>query len=561
MIRLDNISLSITVCGVLLLLVCCSPGVNAQTPAPVTDAEAAQWREDLRYLAQEMPKTHKNLFHSMTREQFETAVNQLNEKIPSLARHQIIVGLMRIVAMAGDGDGHTSLDPQFNPKVRFRIYPLTLCLFADGLFIKAADKKYAEFVGARVLKIGNTPAEQAYKKVSEVVAHDNEMTFKQRVPFFLTIPEVLQSLGLISDMENASFVVEKNGKEMTILLTPSGPVPQRGHDGMVREDPSRSWVQMNGESTATVPLWLKKPDKKYWFQYLEDSRTMYVQYSSVTNQPDESIAAFTARVFEFVNSHEIDRFILDLRLNEGGNSAYNMPLLLEIIKSPKINQRGRLFTVIGRGTFSAAQNLVTELERYTNTIFVGEPTGARVHFYGDHEIIGLPNSGVFVAVASRWWQTMNPTDNRPWIAPNVVTPLRSVDYLNNIDPALNAILNYRSNFALLEPGLAAGDLPQVLKQYRDFKASPKTSPINTANEINTLGYRLIGAGKLDQAVEIFKLNVESYPDSANGYDSLGDAYLAMGNKELAIKSFRRALELNPGFDFTAQKLRQLTGGK
>lgn len=561
MYRRNSRSLSLAVSVVSLLLTCGSLVVNAQPRAPVTNAEAVQWREDLRFLAQEMPKKHKNLFHSMTREQFDTAVSQLNEKIPTLARHQIIVEMMRIVARAGDGDGHTSLDPQFNPKIAFRIYPIRLYLFADGLFIQAADKKYAEFVGARVLKIGNTPTEQAFKEVSRVVAHDNEMTFKQRVPFFLTIPEVLQSLGLISDMENASFVVEKNSKESILALAPSGPVPQRGHDGMVREDPSRSWIQMNAESAATVPFWLRKPDRKYWFEYMDDSRTMYVQYSSVMNQPDESIAAFAARVFEFVNSHDIDRLILDLRLNEGGNSAYNMPLLLGIIKSPKIDQRGRLFTVIGRGTFSAAQNLVSELERYTNTIFVGEPTGARVHFYGDHEIIGLPNSGIFVAVASRWWQTMNPADNRPWIAPTVVTPLSSIEFQNNVDPAVNAILNYRSIAALLEPALAAGDLPLAVKQYRDFKASPKTSPINTAAEINSLGYRLMGAGKLDQAVEMFKLNVESYPDSANGYDSLGDAYLEKGDRELAIKSFRRALELDPGFDFTAQKLRQLTGGK
>src|SRR6185369_6197068 len=51
--------------------------------------DAAQWREDLRVMAREMPRRHKNLFHTMTRERFEAAVRNLDERIPSLSRHQV----------------------------------------------------------------------------------------------------------------------------------------------------------------------------------------------------------------------------------------------------------------------------------------------------------------------------------------------------------------------------------------------------------------------------------------------------------------------------------------
>ena len=62
-----------------------------------------QWREDLRFFAANMAKTHRNLFHTMTREQFEAAVKKLDERISSLADHEIVVELMRIVALIGDG--------------------------------------------------------------------------------------------------------------------------------------------------------------------------------------------------------------------------------------------------------------------------------------------------------------------------------------------------------------------------------------------------------------------------------------------------------------------------
>jgi tetratricopeptide (TPR) repeat protein len=56
---------------------------------------------------------------------------------------------------------------------------------------------------------------------------------------------------------------------------------------------------------------------------------------------------------------------------------------------------------------------------------------------------------------------------------------------------------------------------------------------------------LLEFGRIDDAVEILRFNVELFPDSWNTYDSLGEAYLKQGNKELAAENYRRSLELNP----------------
>jgi tetratricopeptide (TPR) repeat protein len=65
------------------------------------------------------------------------------------------------------------------------------------------------------------------------------------------------------------------------------------------------------------------------------------------------------------------------------------------------------------------------------------------------------------------------------------------------------------------------------------------------NDINTLGYQFLFAGKMDEAIEIFKKNVEMNPDSWNVYDSLGEGYMNKGDSELAIKYFSKALEIAP----------------
>jgi tetratricopeptide (TPR) repeat protein len=63
--------------------------------------------------------------------------------------------------------------------------------------------------------------------------------------------------------------------------------------------------------------------------------------------------------------------------------------------------------------------------------------------------------------------------------------------------------------------------------------------------INRLGYELLSNKRLDEAIEVLKLNVESYPKSSNAYDSLAEAYMMSGNKALAIKNYEKSLELNP----------------
>ncbi len=133
---------------------------GARAAAPANRSEAERWREDLRFMADQMPKLHRNLFHTMTREQLESAVRSLDERIPSLARHQIIVAIARIVAMVGDG--HTNIAPTRDPKIGFRAYPVRLFLFQDGLYVRAAARAHADLVGARVIRIGNASSEEAY---------------------------------------------------------------------------------------------------------------------------------------------------------------------------------------------------------------------------------------------------------------------------------------------------------------------------------------------------------------------------------------------------------------
>jgi tetratricopeptide (TPR) repeat protein len=89
-----------------------------------------------------------------------------------------------------------------------------------------------------------------------------------------------------------------------------------------------------------------------------------------------------------------------------------------------------------------------------------------------------------------------------------------------------------------EKGIEAG-----IAQYRELKLKESATYNFAERELNTLGYVLLRAGKLKEAVEIFRLNVEAYPQAPNTYDSLGEAYLSLNQKDLAIANYKKSVEL------------------
>ncbi len=131
----------------------------------------------------------------------------------------------------------------------------------------------------------------------------------------------------------------------------------------------------------------------------------------------------------------------DLRRNGGGNGYYNRDIVRALVRS-RFDAPGRLFVITGRRTFSAAQMLISDLESWTNPIFVGEPSASRGNHFGDSRRLVLPNSGVTVRVSTLYWQYWDPRDERPWIEPQLPTPLTSDDYRAGRDPALAAIAHY-----------------------------------------------------------------------------------------------------------------------
>lgn len=554
------------VSSILVIFICLAYAVMSPAIAQssVLSLTAAQWREDLRYLAAELPKRHKNLFHTMPRAQFEKAVADLDAKIPSLTQNQIAMELARIVTMVGDG--HTRLVPLFEPKLRFRSFPVSIYVFKEGIFIQAADKAYSVAVGGRIVQIGKVPVEQIITKLKEYVPSENEMGLKNAVPLYLGSPEVLQALGLVTDAEKVPFLIEKDKRTFTVELQPKGLISE-----MIGKPVGLDWIDARQGAANPAPLWLKSNQNGYWgesggyrYEYLKDQKVLYIQLNQVLNMPEKPLAQFFQEIVGFAKTNDVDKLVLDVRQNGGGNNGLVPLIVRPIIQLEKLDQKGKFFVLIGRQTFSAAQNLVNALEKFTNATFVGEPTGSHVNMYGDARRFTLPNSKMTVRASTLWHQDNIELDRRIWTPPHVAAPLTFADYANNIDTAMQAILNYKLQKSLREVAMElfqANDLKSFKAKALEFKNDPVNMYQSIEAEINSFGYRLVAMQKMEDAIEMFRVNTELYPNSANAFDSLGETLANAGKRDEAIKAYEKALSIDPNFATSVVALRTLKGNQ
>ena len=402
---------------------------TAWAQSSIQDMDSAKWMEDLHYLAEQLPKRHKNLYHQISPEEFEQAVAALRQKIPSLSNHEVAVELGRIVALVGDG--HTELWLT-QPATGFRWYPLIFSFFGDSLYVLAATEPYKQAIGTRVLKIGDVAIEAAYEAVKRLIAHDNDMEYLHSAPVYLAVPEILHALGIVADMDRAVFTLaDPEGKVVTVEVQA---VAERG---------TLEWLDARTLAGNKPPLAVQRPEDYYWFEYLEDSQTLYLKYNRCTNQKDKpSIKKFAKAVFDVVDRNPVERFVLDIRHNTGGNMDLNRPIIEGIRERPTINKSGHLFVITGPRTFSAATKAAIEMKKQTEAIFVGEPSRGKPNGYGEVRDFELPNSGIEVDYSVRFYNPIPELGDVPYLPVDMAVENSFEDFRAGRDRVLEAVLAY-----------------------------------------------------------------------------------------------------------------------
>ncbi|WP_235299373.1 hypothetical protein [Portibacter marinus] len=510
------------------------------------DLTDQQWEQDLRFIQKTIHTDYPFLFQKTTAEEFDHAVEVLSKEIPDLQAHEIVVGFARLISSFKYG--HTALGFRHNNSI-FRQLPVNFYLFKDGLYIQGAHKDYEEVVGAKVLQIGTMKTADALKAIYPVPPNENDQYFKAYGLRYLSMPAVLHAQKVIPQLsDSVEIVVEKNGQQFISVIEalPSGENLDTQY-GFVTQ--SEDYVDARDQTKT--PHYLKNLDKIYYYEYLPDEKTVYVRQSQIQDDPEENIPAFYEKVFDFIENNDVDRLVLDVRLNGGGNNYKNKAVVTGVIETEKINQVGKFIVIIGRRTFSACQNLINELDNYTNVIFVGEPSSENVNFYGDNNRLELPNSKIPLFLSFAWWQDKPQWEGAQWTAPHVAVEMTFEEYKNNLDPALATALSFEDDDFILDPMqhlttlFEAGDIEKLKSETLRLVNDPQYQFFDFEGELNSAGYRLMNQGRNKEAMFVFDMNTQLFPDSANTWDSLAEGYFKSGDTDKAIELYNKVITMDP----------------
>jgi hypothetical protein len=414
---------------------------NALSPS----MDRRDWASDLDTLYTAMQATHPALHHHTSAKEMDAYVDGFHRTIPTASWPEYVMGLYRLLALVGDG--HTTFFPfpDAGPGFDTR-YPVLTQVFSDGVYVVGADKTYAGAVGGKLVAVSGHPTRDVFETFLSYWAHENEMWVLRWLPAMLRRPGYLHGAHVASGDVGAPLVitVEKDGRHRDYRIVP---LPA---DSDAKGQETR-WIHARDETQIAHPTTLHGRDVPFDFVYLKDKKAVYAVYNQCDDSDTETVSAFATRLFSFIDANPVDKLVIDIRRNGGGDNYKNQALLLGMIRSRAIDRPGHLFLLTGEQTFSAAQNFANQAERWTQAIFVGAPTGSSPNLWGDAKQMELPKTHLHPMVSTLYWEDSDPNDTRKWIFPDVPAATSYADYLAGNDPALKAALAYRTETAAKAP--------------------------------------------------------------------------------------------------------------
>lgn len=391
------------------------PSMPLDATAPTLSLTTAQWRADLQAFAAELPKRHANAFFALPRERFEAEIADLDRRLPGLNGDQIFVGLQRIANLIGDG--HTGL---VLPTDR-RILPVEIGRFGEDFRIVAVGPGLERALGARIVRIGGKPIAEAWRRAL-TLAPQGELPELQtgRALNDLRRGLSLHGLGITPRREHAVFSLRDDAGRAFDLdlpgLAPGAPLPPMT------------------TAAARTGLARQNPDRTFWCQALAERQTVYCAFHAY-----QDLKARAAEMFTLIDQVHPAKLVIDMRDNGGGDNTQGYRwLILPLMQRADLNQKGRLYVLVGALTFSAAMNNAAQFQDLTKATLVGQRIGETPNSYQEPRQFRLPNSHLVVRASSLFYKFRQKGPNE--VAPDVAIAPAWEDVKAGRDKALDWVL-------------------------------------------------------------------------------------------------------------------------
>lgn len=215
------------------------------------DQTPEQWRDDVRFLAQELPKRHANAFHSLPRSEFERRVAELLHAAETATDLQMRAAIVRLMAAIGDTETGAWLGGDSSLPLRFWHFP-------EGLYCTAAPREFRGAIGARVVAINGIPILRVQELLLPFASAPDEVSRRTAFEPWLRNIVALRATGIAATDSEVEFAFDSGGRQFLLRISPFA----RDREPPTGE--SASWIQWRATAVSAQrahPLLVRASEK------------------------------------------------------------------------------------------------------------------------------------------------------------------------------------------------------------------------------------------------------------------------------------------------------------
>lgn len=383
------------------------------------------WTEDIDFYKTNLELKHIDLYNKISKTEFEKEIQQIKADIHKKNDVDIIIDLMRLTRKIGDG--HTAFSLR---GVETHLFPFEIYNVNGKWRVIKVTNEHKGLLGKILIKIDGKEINEISKEVSKVAQYiENEQSEVIRTGEYLIISELLFGLKLTKKEFQATFTFleDVSGKESSVLLNALSKIDYYGNTDF--------------ESYKIIIPEVQKPivtkHDYLWFSPIKDTKGVYIKFESYPSF--EEMEKFGESVLNFIDENNIEKIIIDLRNNGGGDFFVGTFLAYYLNLADGIDWKSGVYVLTDKVTFSAATSNASQFRQMLNAKIVGEPTGSNPTGYQDMGQFALPNSGMIVTYSKRLFKFQDRSTQG--VQPDILIEYDWKSYSNGIDNMMQWIIN------------------------------------------------------------------------------------------------------------------------
>ncbi len=362
------------------------------------------WSEDFDYIISEIERLHPNPYRVVSKEDFKMNFNDLLNRCNELSDEQVIFELATIITDMKDG--HTSL--MWSEYLSDDFYPVRFKIINNNLYVIDAIQEYEDLKYQKVVNINGINVNEVIERISNYCSAENEYFEEFLTESMLTRFDYYKYSGLLSNSNDLELNVKN--EDGGIFSNYTIPVVSKE-----KVDDLRKNFKWSSKHRGVL---------NYNYEYDSKNKVIILNYNKCYEDDSLSVEDFNKELWSFIESHDVEKMIIDLSLNLGGNSKY-FKIFFDNISRSDLNREGGLFVIIDNQNYSAGTNAAAILKRFTSAKLIGEPTGGSPRMFGNRAQINTPNKNVKIGVAITSFDDY-PGYNHNAIMPDVLI-VKSID--------------------------------------------------------------------------------------------------------------------------------------